>query len=211
MSHDLMTMAANGSAVPCSAQDREEFTPAHYAGADGAPVYTLGPLLQRELDAVLRRANLTAGFPPSADEIRQGLRDAALVELEPEKAARIVADLDQLVELEGVKDPDEEFTEALAAVRGRVQKALIQMTRKSQDLRDLLAAESEWRAAYADLTIRAGIRDWSGLAVPCIKRNGFVLDTAMLAVPERDLAMLGQRITELTRIGRDLEPDSASP
>jgi hypothetical protein len=211
MSEQLETMAVNGSPVPCAAGDRDDFTPAHYAGADDAPVYTLGPLTIGEVNAVLRKANQAAGFPPSTDEIRLQLREAALAECEPDTAARICGDLDTLADLERVTEPDEQLTAALDGARERVRVALVRLTRKSQDLRDLLNAESEWRAAYADLTIRAGIRDWRGLAVPCTKRGGFVLEVAMLAVPDRDLAAISQRVLELTRVSRSLEPGSASP
>src|SRR5262245_31376211 len=120
MSQEVATMAANGT-LALSPRERVSFTPDHYLtdgqAREGACTYVLKPLRNRERIQVALKVREKLGNFVATFEVRDLMRDAARISLEPDEAANACGLLDELDALEEATEQSDEVTERLAEIR----------------------------------------------------------------------------------------------
>src|SRR5262245_43391092 len=214
MSQDVTRLAVNGT-LTLSPQERIPYTPEHYF-SDGAPregafVYYLRPLSRRDRQRIALVVQRRHGMIVADDEARRAIRDGAIAALEPEDAAEACGQLDEFEALTTATERDESMEDRFTVLTREVDQLERRISRLYQPLRDLQATYRAQLLTIRDATTRACIVDWEGPAVPCKRKEGFVTEEAMLAVPDDDLEALETRCFELKEVTPQLDRGSVAP
>lgn len=213
---------------PISTTDVVRFSPDRYGGRGGTPVYVVGPLPYRDRLWVDMQTLERCGKGVSAEEFREELRTGIGLALEGAEQAAALAALEAYENALEVWR-ESERTVPVASSNGHVPEDVQRaravyeaklapiarledvISRAHRPLARLLRVNHERAGEMAVLYVQAGVRDWSGLPVPCTRSQGRLTDDALNAIPDADLAPLVARIRELCEMSEADRGNFASP
>jgi hypothetical protein len=185
--------------LPLSTKDLVAYTPEHYEGQAGAPVYQLAVLSERERLG-WQRDLLASGAQLMTDEDLRGvLRDGVQALLDGSARAEAEALLDRWPELQrlGPEAMPEDERRDLARQMETLEAAV---RRHFPPYAEALANRIHWWGMARLLAFEHAVRGWEGLAVPFAARLGRVTRDAQEGVPVADRYAAGAKAIGLLQV-----------
>lgn len=212
--------AMNGTPLPLSSREHIPFVPKtcrdEKSGEPvaGARTYYLVAPKGRRREAILAELVRTGGSLVGAEEIREALEEAARIILDDGPRQELTDALTQLRAFEKHPNPSDAMKDQAVEWRRLITKYERMVSRDDDEaadpLREVLAKVMRQNQRMSELTVRACVRDWEGVAEKYQRKGNFLTLDALSAIPGDDYDELVGECERLRALSPDQERSSAS-